>query len=227
MKYDLHIHSGLSPCAEDEMSPNNIVQMAKLHQLQLISVCDHNSSLQQALISKIAKKHHIDYWFGIEICSKEDVHILAYFKKLEHIQNLQSVINTYMTKIENKSDIFGHQIIYDENDRRIDEVKVLLLSALNLSLEECIYLIHKNRGKAVLAHIYGRENGVIQQLGFIPQDIYIDGVEVTKTEDIKRFEEEYPQYANLPIFMNSDAHRLSDIIKDHHDLPSSAHWFRK
>ncbi len=227
MKYDLHIHSGLSPCAEDEMSPNNIVQMAKLHHLDLISVCDHNSTLQQEVLSKVAQKHGIEYWFGIEINTIEEVHVCAYFKKFDHIQRFQSTLNHYFRKIENKKDIFGNQFVYDENDNRIDEYPYLLLNSLDLSLENCIRFIHQNHGKAVLAHIYGRENGIIQQLGFIPENIYIDGVEVTTAEEIKRFETEYPQYQNLPILINSDAHRLCDIIKDTHELPQSVKWFRK
>lgn len=224
MKYDLHIHSGLSPCAEDEMSPNNIVQMAKLHQLDLISVCDHNSTYQQAITAKIAQKNGIEYWYGVELNTKEDVHVLAYFKKLEHIQSLQNTLNHHIQRIQNNEDFFGQQIIYDENDYRISKVDYLLLSALDLNLNDCIHEIHKNHGKAVLAHIYGKENGIIQQLGFIPQDIYIDGVEVQSENDISRFKKEYPRYEHLPIFINSDAHRLCDIIKDHHEL--DVHWFR-
>ena len=226
MNYDLHIHSGLSPCAEDEMSPNNIIHMAKLHRLDLISVCDHNSTLQQELIAQIAHQHHINYWYGIEINTKEDVHLLAYFNKLENIKTLQTFIDKHLLVIKNKPEIFGHQFVYDQNDRRILEVDTLLINALDLSLKECITEVHANNGKSVLAHIYHRENGVIEQLGFIPENLYIDGVEVTQNEDIQRFKEEYPQYHSLPVFMNSDAHRLTDMIKDYHKLPCHLDWFK-
>ena len=43
MHYDLHIHSCLSPCADDSMTPHNICNMAKIKGLDLIAVTDHNS----------------------------------------------------------------------------------------------------------------------------------------------------------------------------------------
>ncbi len=226
MKYDLHIHSGLSPCAEDEMSPNNIVQMAKLHQLELISITDHNSTYQQDIMAMVAELHGLIYWFGVEVTTSEDVHVLAYFSKSEHIKNFQKIIDEFTVFRQNRIDIFGHQIIYDLKDKHSQEVQQCLLQALNLNLKDCISSIHENHGKAVLAHIYGRENGVITQLGFIPQDLYLDGIEVVSDQESLRFKEEYPQLKQLPIFINSDAHRLGAIIKDHHELPD-LNWFKK
>ena len=41
---DLHMHSCLSPCGDELMTPNNIVNMAKLKGLDAIAVCDHNTA---------------------------------------------------------------------------------------------------------------------------------------------------------------------------------------
>ncbi|MEI7668342.1 MAG: hypothetical protein WCI62_05065, partial [Erysipelotrichaceae bacterium] len=86
-----------------------------------------------------------------------------------------------------------------------------LIDSLDAKLDTCIERIHQYHGKAVLAHIYDRRNGIIEQLGFIPNNLIIDGIELNKVEDIKRFNLDYPLYQDLPCFINSDAHRLSDI----------------
>jgi len=202
MFYDLHIHSGLSPCAEDDMSPQNIIQMAKLKGLDLISICDHNSLRQQAALAKVAKQHHLKVLYGIEIQTKEEVHVLAYFK---------AWITSHQMKVLNRSNFFGHQYLYDQEDNIIDEEKTALIFSLNISLEETIEMIHTHHGKAVLAHIYGRKNGIINQLGFIPSNIQVDGVELVHEIEIHRFIQEYPHLKELPCFVNSDAHKLSDI----------------
>ncbi len=211
MYYDLHIHSGLSPCANDDMSPQNIVQMAKLKGLQMISVCDHNSLKQQGIIAQVAKEHGLDYVYGIEIQTKEEVHVLAYFKDDQALLPMQQWITHHQMKVVNRPNFFGHQYLFDQDDHVIDEEKIALIFSLNVSLEDCLQVIHDHHGKAVLAHIYGRKNGIIYQLGFIPENLPIDGVEVSHEDDIHRFIEEYPHLSELPCFINSDAHHLSDI----------------
>jgi len=211
MNYDLHIHSGLSPCAEDEMSPNNIVRMAKLNQLDLIAVCDHNSLKQQAILAHVAKMAHLNYLYGLELQSIEEVHILAYFKHQDECQKMQAWLQSVQSDQVNKPEYFGNQNLYGIEDEIIGYEEVALIHSLNANLDECITVIHQNHGKAVLAHIYDRRNGIIEQLGFIPSQLNIDGIELNQVKDIERFKLEYPQYSELPCFINSDAHRLSEI----------------
>ncbi len=211
MFYDLHIHSGLSPCADDDMSPQNIIQMAKLKGLDLISICDHNSLKQQVLCGKVAKQHHLNYLYGVEIQTKEEVHVLAYFRNEADLPEMQAWLTHVQMKVMNRSNFFGHQYLYDKEDNIIEEEKLALIFSLNASLEETIDKIHIHHGLAVLAHIYGRKNGIMTQLGFIPKGLPIDGVELVHEEEIDRFLKEYPTYIDLPCFVNSDAHNLSDI----------------
>ena len=42
-RYDLHIHSALSPCAEEEMTPVTIVGQAALSGLDFVAIADHNA----------------------------------------------------------------------------------------------------------------------------------------------------------------------------------------
>lgn len=223
MFYDLHIHSGLSPCADDDMSPHNIVQMAKLKGLDLISVCDHNSLRQQAVMAQVAKAHHLHYLYGAELQTKEEVHVLAYFKDPTDLTGMEQWLHHVQMKVQNRSNFFGHQYVYDEKDRIVDEEKIALIFSLNATLTETLHAIHSHHGKAVLAHIYGRKNGIVTQLGFIPDDLPFDGIEVSSEADQARFISEYPQYRDRPCFINSDAHTLSAIAEAQQALSPQAH----
>ena len=42
--YDLHIHSCLSPCADNDMTPNDICGMGVLNGLDIMALTDHNTT---------------------------------------------------------------------------------------------------------------------------------------------------------------------------------------
>jgi len=193
------------------MSPQNIVRMAKLKGLDLIAICDHNSMKQQAILSQVAQEHALLIWYGVELESKEEVHCLAYFRSLEDVQEMQTWIEQVQTRQLNNADYFGHQYLYTQQDEVMDEEKISLMLSLDASLKACCEATHHHQGRLVLAHIYDRKNSITQQLGFIPQDLDFDGVEVNKVEDETRFRQEYPQFKAKPLFINSDAHTLGDI----------------
>ena len=78
-KADMHIHTCLSPCADLEMSPRNIIKEAKKKGLDIIGICDHNSAENFPAVEKSANKEGIKVIGGIEITSREEVHVLALF----------------------------------------------------------------------------------------------------------------------------------------------------
>ena len=41
---DLHIHSCLSPCGEEDMTPCNIAGMGYLNGLRIMALTDHNTA---------------------------------------------------------------------------------------------------------------------------------------------------------------------------------------
>jgi hypothetical protein len=211
MFYDLHIHSGLSPCGDSAMTPHNIARMAVLKGLQVIAVTDHNSLKQQHVMAEVARQYGLTYLYGVEIQSQEEIHILGYFTSEKDVDAMQRWIEDHQIKVKNRPAYFGEQILYDAHDQFVEEEPVALIFSLNASLESCIKAIHHKGGKAVLAHLYGRKYGLIQQLGFIPEGLRIDGVELCDPREVPFFKNEYPQYAQLPILCNSDAHRLGDI----------------
>ncbi len=224
MYYDLHIHSGLSPCAEDEMTVNNIVNMARLKGLDLIALTDHNSTKQLKTLSVVAKDK-INVLYGVEMESKEEVHILGYFKDLNDALALQSWLDLHLNYQENNPDYFGHEYLYDENDQIIGEEKKLLITSLDQDIYQVAEIIRRNKGTVVLAHVANKANSITSQLGFIPSDLDFEGLEVHSLLEKEAIREQNPQLNNKEVFwlFNSDAHRLQDISEADNELSKEAY----
>lgn len=220
MYYDLHIHSCLSPCAEEEMTPNNICNMALLKGLDLIAVSDHNSCRHQPGMKDAAQQTGIRLLYGAELQSMEEVHILALFRNLEDSQKLQAWIDTVMPSVPNDPDYFGSEEIRNGMDELIGIEERLLLVSLNAALEECIDAIHACSGIAVPAHVMGRENSIMNQLGFIPEDLDYDALEIRNEKEKEEVLSLHPwmKEEDTIWLIDSDAHRLVDISEREHQM---------
>jgi hypothetical protein len=203
--YDLHIHSDLSPCGEKEMTPNNIVNMAMLKGLDVIAVTDHNSAANLPALEIVARQAGIKAIPGIEITSKEDVHLLTYFRDYSDAVQIGSLVYASLPDIKNNARIFGEQNIYDEEDHVIGSLDKLLINASSYSITEIINMVSKRNGIVIPAHVEKKAYGIIGVLGFIPPDYGFKYVEVYDRLYSNKFIDSY-----IKIF-NSDAHRLSDI----------------
>ena len=223
MFYDLHMHSCLSPCAEDEMTPNNIVNMAFIKGLDLIAVTDHNSTKQLPAVAKAAEAIGMKMLYGTELQTIEEVHVLGLFNTLEKSQAFQEWIDSKMPDVPNDEDFCGHQWIMNELDEKIADEPRLLLVSLNATLEECTDAVHAYGGRVILAHVLDRQNSVTNQLGFIPMDLPYDGLEVKNEEQRLRVIQTNPWVTedSTDWFIDSDAHRLIDMSEADHFMRDS------
>lgn len=217
MFYDLHIHSALSPCADDDMTLNNIVNMAFIKELDMIAISDHNSIKQLYSLEKVAKGK-IDFVYAVEIQTREEVHVLGYFQKHVPLGPIQEFLDTYLIEEPNDEHYFGHQYVLDENDEIIDQEDRLLLKSLDLSLKEVIDHIHQLHGVAVLAHVLDRRFSIMSIYMTIDESLDFDGFEIT---DEKQYQTLVSQFAFLKekvCLINSDAHRLESISEPIHEI---------
>ena len=204
---DLHIHSALSPCADDDMTPNNIVNMAVLKGLDAIAVTDHNSCDNVEAVVKAAGKR-ILVLPGMEVQSREDVHLLCYFASLDALYKFDGYIKEYMDGAGNVSEIFGNQYIMDEYDRITGEREDMLLSSIDLSVEQIVKLTVDNGGVVVPAHVDRPSYSIISQLGFVPSSLNIRVLEYShKNEYIVSKMQDYQR------IISSDAHTLGEILE--------------
>lgn len=204
--YDLHIHSDLSPCGSSDMTPNNIVNMSYIKGLNIISVTDHNTAGNLPAIVALGEKSGIKVVPGIEVTTKEEVHVLCYFRNLVDGIEFGDIIYSSLPDMANNPVIFGQQNIYNELDEKTGELEKLLLNASSFSIDEVRSLAVSHHGIMVPAHINKKSNSLLGVLGFIPKNLSIDLVEVY---DKTKIDEKYLE--GLRILRNSDAHQLVDI----------------
>ncbi len=225
MFYDLHMHSCLSPCAEDAMTPNNICNMAFIKGLDLIAVTDHNSTKNLPAVAEVAKAIGLKMLYGAELETSEEVHVLGLFNKLEKALKFQEWIDSKMPNVKNDEDFFGHQWIMNSQDEKIGDEERLLLVSLSATLEETAAAIHEYGGRVILAHVLDRANSVTHQLGFIPMDLAYDGLEVKNEEQRLRVISTNPWITedSTNWFIDSDAHYLTDISEPDHFLRESVY----
>lgn len=204
--YDLHIHSALSPCGDNDMTPNNIVNMARIKGLDVIAITDHNSAGNVRAASEVAKDD-ILVIPGMEVTTSEEVHVLCYFPTVEAAEDMGKLIYDNLPIINNKPGIFGNQYYMDENDEIKREEERLLISATSLNIYKVLDAALERGGIMVPAHIDKSSYSIHSNLGFMPPDLDVKSLEVT-SRNFLEMEKEYPKY-NL--IVSSDAHYLENI----------------
>ena len=211
-KADLHIHTCLSPCADLTMSPKRIVERAMVKKLDIIGICDHNSA-ENVQAAKNAAGKNIATLAGMEVTSSEEVHLLALFDKIQDLLRLQNTVYAGLPPDENKEKVFGEQIICNEFDEVLGYNKRLLISATRLTLKELIDEVHKLGGLAIASHVDREIYSVIGQLGFIPDDLNVDALEISPNNSRAQALKKFPEIKKFPLITSSDAHFLQDIGK--------------
>ncbi len=211
-KTDLHIHTCLSPCGDPEMMPASIVEKAKSRGLDVIGICDHNSSENINAVTKAGEKNKLKVIGGMEITSKEEVHILALFDDDKNLFKLQEIIYENLEGV-NDEELFGYQLVVNEQHKVIDLNKKLLIGATDLTVEKIVEIVHSLNGLAIASHIDKERFSLISQLGFIPEGLALDGLELSAKYSYGRKKLDYPMSAGFPLITFSDAHFLDDISK--------------
>jgi len=212
MQVDLHIHTALSPCADEEMTPWNIVRMAQLEGLKVIAVTDHNTIANAWAVIEVGKKLGLTVLPGMEVQTREEVHLWGIFPTLTQASAFQEVIWSHLPDKPNHPEIFGEQILYDSSDRPIGTVERLLLQSVLLGVEEVGAAIAAHGGLTIAAHVNRRSYSLISQLAMVPEGLRLDAVEIDRSLSYQRFIEKYGELSCYPILCSSDAHRLTDLV---------------
>lgn len=209
--YDLHLHSCLSPCGDNDMTPANIAGMAAVKMLDIVALTDHNTTRNCPAFYKACKSQGVIPIAGIELTTSEDVHIVCLFETLEKAMEFGEFVDTRRIRIKNKTEIFGDQLIMDENDEIIGIDDFLLPNATTLSIEEG-YHEATSRGAIVWpAHIDREANGIIATLGMLPSEPRFGVVEYRDAASVPDYESRFPELKEKKIVCSSDAHYLWDI----------------
>lgn len=209
--YDLHIHSCLSPCGDEDMTPNNIAGMAALKGLNIVALTDHNTCGNCQSFMTACKKNGIVGIPGMELTTAEEIHMLCLFEETETALAFSEQVDKYKLMIKNKPDIFGEQLILDADDNVIGKEENLLINATMLDLDSAHALVKSFGGFICPAHIDKQSNGIIGILGAFPDYCgfnYAELSDMTKSDSLKASQSALEEVSFL---CNSDAHYLWDI----------------
>ncbi len=210
-KADLHIHTVLSPCGGLDMSPLRIVEVAAALNLNIIAATDHNATHHGPLVRKLGHERGIKVFFGAEVTSKEEAHLLCLFDEEEQREAFQNFIDKNLPHIPYKPETFGYQVVVNENEEIVSEVEYLLISGLNVGVNKIFEEVHSLGGLFIPAHVDRPRYSLTSQLGFIPADLQFDALELSKNTSTADFIARNGYLKNRRFIRNSDAHLPQDI----------------
>jgi PHP family Zn ribbon phosphoesterase len=209
---ELHVHTVLSPCAEVEMIPPLIVEAAVERGIQILAICDHNASGNIASVQKAAAGKNLTVLPGMELQTKEEVHLVCLFDTLDQIATWQARVDGALPRMRNKPQFFGEQYLVDETGDFVANEERLLAVSANISLEEAVHEVSALGGIAIPAHVDRRTNGLIANLGFIPPNLEVAALEISRHTTPTAARRTFPQLGDHPLVQNGDAHRLTEML---------------
>ena len=222
--YDFHIHSCLSPCAEEDMTPYNLVNLSALMGMQAIALTDHNSCQNCGAAMRAGEEAGITVIPGMELCTSEEIHNICLFPTLEKAMAFSDYISGTLPMIKNREKIFGEQLIMDHRDGVLGKEEILLTTASSVSIDELSDLVDKYDGVCYPAHIDRNSYSIISSLGDFSPEMQVRCFELTPKAKAEDYFEKYPATKGKLIIRSSDAHYLENMREPEFiiDLPENS-----
>lgn len=220
--YDLHLHSCLSPCGDMDMTPNNLVNMAKLLGLDVIALTDHNTARNCAAAIAVGREIGLLVIPGMELTTSEDIHAVCLFPTLEQALAWDAYVDDHRIKVRNRPDIYGRQVIMNENDEEIGEIDPLLIPATEISIMSAYEKVKSFGGICYPAHIDRDSLSILSVLGEIDAYCGFKTAELADKSKLEALRKQHPILNTLHIVTNSDAHYLENMREAENDLELDA-----
>ncbi|MBC7339592.1 MAG: PHP domain-containing protein [Firmicutes bacterium] len=208
---DLHVHTALSPCADDDMSPWRVVAAAQVAGLDLIAVTDHNSCRQVRAVVEVGKMADLAVLPGMEVQTREDVHLVCLFDTVEQAESWGEEVYEHLPARRNPEQTFGKQLLFDTCDHLMGKEERLLLTACDLGVEQVVARVTALGGVVVPAHVDRQAYGLVYTLGFFPPGLDLLAAEISGREAEDAVRARFPQLGDIRLYAASDAHRLEEI----------------
>ena len=210
---DLHIHSVLSPCGDVMMTPGNLVGMAKINGLDAIALTDHNAMQNIPSAIRMGKEYEVVVIPGMELETAEEIHVVCLFEEVEKLSEFQKiVIDSFECEIPlNRPEIFGKQLIYNEEDEECAELERMLLVPSKINIDDVFGIVENLGGIAFPAHVDRDSYSVLTTLGALPYGYKNGFVEISCECDKEALLKIYPELENYKLLPSSDAHYIDKI----------------
>jgi PHP family Zn ribbon phosphoesterase len=209
---ELHVHTVLSPCAGVEMIPPFIVQKALNIGLNLIAITDHNASENVPAVIKAAEGSGLTVLPGMELQTEEEVHVLCLFDSMDQLNKLQELVDKTLPDVKNNIEFFGEQFIVDHTGEFIRRKERLLINSTQLSFDEAFHAVTELGGLFIPAHVNRQAFGLIDHLGFVPPDLDIDALEISRHISLEDAKTKFPQIKMFPLIQSGDVHYIDDFL---------------
>lgn len=209
---DLHVHTVLSPCADVTMIPPLIVQNALEHNIDLIAITDHNASANVHAVQKAAEGTNLTVLPGMEVQSREDVHLLTLFEHLDQLEAWQEQVDKSLPDLPNQAEFFGEQFVVDETGDFIRSEPRLLLTSTNFSIDEILERVSAMGGVVIPAHVERFSFGLFPTLGLIPKKWQLLALEISRHITPEKAIARFPALCNYELVQDGDVHQLEDFL---------------
>ena len=216
--YDLHIHSCLSPCGDDESTPANIAMLAKMLGLDVAALTDHNSCKNCPAFFEAAKAAELLPIAGMELTTQEEIHVLCLFPELDNAMEFDKYVHERIMPIKNKPEIYGNQLVKNSEDETVDIEDICLINATDIDFYSVKPLVKSYGGIMIPAHIDRKAFSLINSLGGVPSDAGFDCVEIKYPEAVENLTAKYPYIGECGVIFDSDAHYLENISMPNNKL---------
>lgn len=209
---DLHVHTVLSPCAEVEMIPPLIVRQALEREIDMIAIADHNASANVPAVQKAAHGTRLTVLPGMEVQSREDVHLLTIFDEYETLTAWQTQVDKALPDLPNSPNFFGEQFVVDETGDLIGDEPRLLLTSTSLSIDEIFERVSALGGIVIPAHVERTTYGLLPTLGLISEKWQLSALEISRHTTPEKAAATFPTLRNRPLIQSGDVHRLDEFL---------------
>ena len=211
VSYDLHIHSCLSPCGDNMMTPANIAGMAAAKNLEAVALTDHNTARNCGPFLEYCEAYGIIGIPGLEINTVEEVHAVCLFRTLDAALDFDKYVYSHLMKVENNERIFGQQILMNDDEEEIGREPYLLINATDIAFDDVWGLVRERDGVMFPAHIDKDANSLTSQLGFIDPASPFKTVEIKNLKKLHEVKKNHPFVEKCQIVSDSDAHYLEAV----------------
>jgi len=211
--YDLHLHSCLSPCGDEEMTPANLVNMAALLGLDIIALTDHNTVGNCRSAMEAGERAGVLVIPGMELCTAEEIHVICLFPTLQHAEDFSAEVYQNLPPIRNRPGIYGRQLRMDSADGILGEEPLLLVTASGISIDHVSELVARYGGLCYPAHIDRPSFSVLANFGVYPEHLPFPVAEISRHANPHTLRADHPELARMPFVRASDAHRLEDMME--------------
>lgn len=193
------------------MIPPLIVKRAGELALGIIAITDHNSAENAAAVMEAARGFDLKVLPGMEVQTREEVHLLCLFDSLEQVLDWQELVYAHLPPLKNEPEFFGPQFVVDASGDFVCYNERLLSTATSLSVEEVAIGVTQREGLCIAAHVDRPSFSLLANLGFVPPGVPFAAMEISSRGDVNELQHQHPSLAGYAFICSGDAHRLDEM----------------